>query len=125
MKDPKAINDMHNLVYLFAYKTHQVFQARVIHQIIDQNWDLKGYRAVLTRILEAMKLETLPSSVKLDKHLEKLINSQNLQSASCIKAIGSFLRKNKPILEDDLSNPIKTYQTTFEFLKGDIERYRD
>jgi hypothetical protein len=75
MKDPKAINDMHNLVYLFAYKTHQVFQARVIHQIIDQNWDLKGYRAVLTRILETMKLESLPSSVKLDKHLEKLINS--------------------------------------------------
>jgi len=35
MKDTKAINDMHNLVYLFAYKTHQVFQARVIHQIID------------------------------------------------------------------------------------------
>jgi hypothetical protein len=78
MKDAKAINDMHNLVYLFAYKTHQVFQARVIHQIIDQNWDLKGFRAVLTRILEAMKLDSLPSSVRLDKYLEKLINSQNL-----------------------------------------------
>jgi hypothetical protein len=35
MKDAKAINDMHNLMYLFSYKTHQVFQARVIHQIID------------------------------------------------------------------------------------------
>jgi hypothetical protein len=75
MKDAKAINDMHNLVYLFAYKTHQVFQARVIHQIIDQNWDLKGYRAVLNRVLETMKLEALPATVKLDKYLEKLINS--------------------------------------------------
>ena len=28
-------------------------------------------------------------------------------------------------MEDDLSNPIKTYQTTFEFLKHDIERYRE
>lgn len=35
MADAKAINDMHNLIFLFAYKTHQVFQARVIHQIID------------------------------------------------------------------------------------------
>lgn len=25
MKDAKAINDMHNLMYLFSYKTHQVF----------------------------------------------------------------------------------------------------
>jgi len=35
------------------------------------------------------------------------------------------LRKSKPITEDDLSNPIKTYQTTFDFLRGDIERYRE
>ena len=61
----------------------------------------------------------------MDKYIEKLINSQNLQSASCIKAIGSFLRKNKNIQEDDLHNPIKTYQTDFSFLKEDIERYRD
>ena len=31
----------------------------------------------------------------------------------------------KPILEDDLRNPIKTYQTDFEFIKEDIERYRE
>jgi hypothetical protein len=48
-----------------------------------------------------------------------------LQSTSCIKAIGSFLRKNKTINQDDLSNPIKTYQTTYQFLKYDIERYRE
>ena len=50
-----------------------------------------------------------------------------MQSSACCKAIGSFLRKNKSIDDyaDDLSNPIKTYQTTFEFLKHDIERYRE
>ncbi len=75
--------------------------------------------------MEILKIHEKPSAVKLDKYIEKLINSQNLQSASCIKAIGSFLRKNKPIIEDDLINPIKTYQTTFDFLKDDIERYRE
>jgi len=49
-----------------------------------------------------------------------------LQSTSCIKAIGSFLRNHKKqILEDDLSNPIKTYQTDFQFIKEDIERFRE
>jgi hypothetical protein len=27
--------------------------------------------------------------------------------------------------EDDLSNPIKTYQTSFEFLRQDVQRYRE
>lgn len=31
----------------------------------------------------------------------------------------------KSINEDDLSNPIKTYQTSFQHLKYDIERYRE
>ena len=57
MKDPKAINDMHNLVYLLTHKVHQVFQARVIHQIIDQNWDMKGFRAVLTEIMAVMRVD--------------------------------------------------------------------
>ena len=86
---------------------------------------MKGFKAVLMRVLETMGMQNTPATVKLDKYLEKMINSQNLQSASCIKAIGSFLRKSKPIVEDDLHNPIKTYQTTFDFLKEDIERYRD
>jgi hypothetical protein len=30
----------------------------------------------------------------------------------------------KNIEEDDLSNPIKTYQTDFEFIKEDIHRFR-
>jgi hypothetical protein len=82
---------------------------------------------VLERILETMGLgpKQCPATGNLDKYLEKMINAQNLQSAACIKAIGSFLRKPKPIVEDDLHNPIKTYQTTFDFLKEDIERYRE
>jgi hypothetical protein len=121
----EAINEMHNIVYLFSQKVHQVFQARVIHQIIDQNWDLKGFRAVINRIFEKIQIKETISIKNFDAHIEKQINSQNLQSTSCIKAIGSFLRKNKTINEDDLSNPIKTYQTTYEFLKYDIERYRE
>ena len=54
-----------------------------------------------------------------------MLDSQNLQSTSCIKAIGSFLRNHKKeINDDDLSNPIKIYQTSYEFLKYDIEMYR-
>lgn len=82
---------------------------------------------MLERILDVLGLgpKDCAATAALDKYLEKMINAQNLQSAACIKAIGSFLRKPKPILEDDLHNPIKTYQTTFDFLKEDIERYRE
>ena len=126
MNDGEAINVMHNLMFLFAYKTHQVFQARVIHQIIDQNWDLKGFKATLMRIIQKLGLSGLAGTTNLEKYLEKMINSQNLQSTSCIKAIGSFLRNHKKsVNEDDLSNPIKTYQSSFEFLKQDIQRYRE
>jgi hypothetical protein len=124
-ENSEAINEMHNIVYLFSQKVHQVFQARVIHQIIDQNWDLKGFRAVINRIFEKLQIKETISIKNFDAYIEKQINSQNLQSTSCIKAIGSFLRKNKTINEDDLSNPIKTYQTTYQFLKYDIERYRE
>ena len=118
MNDGEAINSMHNLMFLFAYKTHQVFQARVIHQIIDQNWDLKGFKATLMRIIQKLGLGGLAGTSNLEKYLEKMINSQNLQSTSCIKAIGSFLRNHKKAVnEDDLSNPIKTYQSSFEFLR--------
>ena len=118
MNDGDAVNQMHNLLFLFAYKTHQVFQARVIHQIIDQNWDLKGFKATLMRIVQKLGLSGLPGISNLEKYLDKMINSQNLQSTSCIKAIGSFLRNHKKVVnEDDLSNPIKTYQSNFEFLR--------
>jgi chaperonin cofactor prefoldin len=113
---------MHNLVFLFAYKTAQVFQARVIHQIIDQNWDLKGFKCTLARIIERIGGRVQD----LEKTIEKMINKQNLQSTSCIQAIGGFLRNTKKnIKEDDLRNSIETYQTTYNFLKEDIERYRE
>ena len=116
--DVEAINKMHNLVFLFAYKVHQVFFSRVIHTIIDQNWDLKGFKQILMRILQLLEVTLLQAgSSTLEKHLDKLLASQNLQSTSCIKAIGSFLRnQRKEIDEDDFSNPIKTYQTEFEFI---------
>ena len=58
------------------------------------------------RILEEIGLNQSAASVRLEKYIDKMINTQNLQSASCIKAIGSFLRKPKAIVEDDLRNPI-------------------
>jgi len=45
------LNNMHNLCYLLAMKTQQVFNSRIIHTCIDQNWDLKGFKQVLVRIL--------------------------------------------------------------------------
>jgi len=51
LENGEEINKMHNLMYLFAYKTQQIFFSRVIHAIIDQNWDLKGFKQVFMRIL--------------------------------------------------------------------------
>mmetsp|Transcript_17622 Transcript_17622/g.29755 ORF Transcript_17622/g.29755 Transcript_17622/m.29755 type:complete len:553 (-) Transcript_17622:917-2575(-) len=121
----EAINKMHSLMYLFAYKTQQIFFSRVIHAIIDQNWDLKGFKQVFMRIIQMLAINVSTGGTSLEKQLDKLLGSQNLQSTSCIRAIGSFLRNHqKQINEDDLSNPIKTYQTDFEFIKEDIERFR-
>lgn len=50
-QDFEQINKMHNLMFLFSYKTHQIFFSRVIHAIIDQNWDLKGFKQIFMRIL--------------------------------------------------------------------------
>ena len=35
LENGESINKMHNLFYLFAYKTQQIFFSRVIHAIID------------------------------------------------------------------------------------------
>lgn len=57
--------------------------------------------------------------------MDQQIKSQNLQSSSSIKAINAFIRNpKKKINEDDLQNPISTYETDFEFIKDDIEKYR-
>ena len=44
MQNYDELNNMHNLCYLFAHKTQQVFNSRIIHTCIDQNWDLKGFK---------------------------------------------------------------------------------
>lgn len=116
------VNNMQNLCYLLAMKTQQVFNSRIIHTCIDQNWDLKGFKQVLVRILRQLGAQDYDD---VTKDLDTCIKTQNLQSSSCIKAIGSFIRNSKkPISEDDLSNPITTYETRFEFLKEDIQQYR-
>ena len=117
--NPEEVNTMHNLCYLLAMKTQQVFNSRVIHTCIDQNWDLKGFKQVLVRILRQLGASEYDEVTGL---LDFTIKTQNLQSSSCIKAIGSFIRNSKkPINEDDLGNPVNTYETQFEFLKEDIQ----
>ena len=116
------INNMQNLCYLFAQKTQQVFNSRIIHTCIDQNWDLKGFKQCLVRIFKAVGVDSLDEVTGL---LDFQIKTQNLQSSSCIKAIGSFIRNpKKEIIEDDLSNPISTYETDFEYIRDDILKYR-
>lgn len=41
-----------------------------------------------------------------------------MQTTSCIKAISLFLRNTKKeISEDDLKNPISTFQTNYKFVR--------
>ena len=74
----EEINTMHNLMYLFAYKTQQIFFSRVIHAIIDQNWDLKGFKQVFMRILSTLQVSANANGSSLEKQLDKLLASQNL-----------------------------------------------
>ena len=62
-----------------------------------------------------------------DAYVDKLIDSQNLQSQSCLKALTSYLRnKSKPLEnEDDFRNSLVTFQTDMDFLRDDIERFRN
>lgn len=94
----------------------------MIHTAIDQNWDMKGLKQVLVRILKTMEVTGYDS---LTASLDSQIKNQNLQSSSCIKAINSFVRNAKKIVnQDDLSNSISTYETDFAFIKEDIDKYR-
>ena len=113
---------MHNLCYLLTQKVQSVFNSGVIRTCIDQNWDLKGFKAVLLRILKLVSIEDTDSLITL---FDKLIQSQNLQSQACIKAIAYYLKNTgKQVDEDDLRNPIQSYGTTFDFLRRDIEQFR-
>jgi len=118
----EAVNGMHNLCYLLAQKTQQVFNSRIIHTCIDQNWDLKGFKQVLVRILKTIDVSGNDNLIAV---IDAKIKSQNLQSSSCIKAIGAFIRNDKKkFVEDDMKNPIETYETDFAFISDDIVKYR-
>lgn len=54
LSNHSAINNMHNLIYLLTHKAQQVFTSHVIHTAIDQNWDMKGLKQVLVRILKTL-----------------------------------------------------------------------
>lgn len=116
---------MHSLIFLLASKSQAVFTSGVVRTCIDQNWDLKGFKAVLLRILRELGLTQEADTIRLKEYFDKLIQSQNLQSQQCIKAISHFLKNTKKAIEeDDLKNPIVSFQTSYEFVKADIERYR-
>lgn len=101
-----------------------MFTSGVVRTCIDQNWDLKGFKSVLLRVLKELGQQDTETG-KLKEFFEKLIQSQNLQSQSCIKAISHFLKNaKKEIQKDDLANPVLSFQTSFEFVRADIERYR-
>jgi hypothetical protein len=60
-----------------ASKVQSVFTAGVIRTCIDQNWDLKGYKSVLLRILTELGL-VIEDIKKLQDFFDKMIQSQNL-----------------------------------------------
>ena len=75
INDYEEINNMHNLCYLLAMKTQQVFNSRIIHTCIDQNWDLKGFKQVLVRILRMLGCSDYDEVTSL---LDFTIKTQNL-----------------------------------------------
>lgn len=124
--DASKLSRVHSLCFLLASKMQAVFTSGVIKTCIDQNWDLKGLKAVLIRILVEVGGLNLSEHLKrLVDTFDKLIQSQNLQSQSCIKAISYYLKnRNRKIDEDDLKNPIVSFQTTFDFVKSEIDQFR-
>ena len=66
-KNDKIIDKMHDLMFLLAQKAQNVFNSRVIHTIIDQNWDLKGFNNVLTRILKIIDLKPAVARTGIEK----------------------------------------------------------
>jgi proline dehydrogenase len=70
-EDYEKINNMHNLFFLLANKTQQVFTSHVIHTIIDQNWDLKGFKMVMQRIFKHMNVTVTEGFTKtIDEHIK-------------------------------------------------------
>lgn len=65
---------MHSLIFLLAQKTQRVFLTRVIHTIIDQNWDLKGFKQVVEKIMEMLGLGPNEQTELFDLYIEKVID---------------------------------------------------
>jgi hypothetical protein len=42
-----TIKKIHTMCFLLASKVQRVFNSRVIHTIMDKNWDMKGMKDVL------------------------------------------------------------------------------
>ena len=64
---------MHNLVYLLQMKVQAVFTSGVIRTCIDQNWDLKGLKAVILRILKVLEVEE--QDKRISTLFDKLVQS--------------------------------------------------
>ena len=53
------------------------------------------------------------------------MNAQNLSSSGCMRTMSSYISKpNKLIREEDFKHTMRAFQTDFEFLKEDIQRFR-
>jgi hypothetical protein len=69
----EKLNLMHSLVYLLASKAQSVFTSGVVRTCIDQNWDLKGFKSVLLRILKEVGLNHESDYSKLKDFFDKMI----------------------------------------------------
>jgi hypothetical protein len=52
-----------------------VFFNAVLHTIIDQNWDIKGFKQVLSRILKIIDIRPPVVRSSIEKILDKLNNA--------------------------------------------------
>lgn len=44
----------------------------------------------------------------------------------CMRALRQYMRKlDKEVNEDDIRNPIQTFATTFDFVREDIQAFRE
>lgn len=82
---------MHKLVYLLAQKAEKVFQGRLLPQVIDQNWDMKAFKAVLCRMLEVMHLMESAPAQRLVKQIESTITEQNERSEECLATLRDMM----------------------------------
>ena len=54
--DYVTIKKIHTMCFLLSMKVQRVFNSRVIHTIMDKNWDMKGMKDVLNQIFTIIGL---------------------------------------------------------------------